>query len=166
MVVLDLDDTLYLERDYVLSGFRAVEYWAVEHEMPGLGLTCTDLFNAGTRGRVFDAALERLRIPGSAELVPQLVEVYRTHPPDICLAPDVAGTLKSMHALGVPMALVTGGPVVSQAAKVNALGLNQDFEPIVYARSWGEKFDKPHDRALPPVESRTGAFGQRVDLCR
>ena len=28
--MLDVDDTLYLERDYVRSGFRAVGQWAAE----------------------------------------------------------------------------------------------------------------------------------------
>ena len=30
-IVFDLDDTLYPERDYVLSGFRAIARWAAEH---------------------------------------------------------------------------------------------------------------------------------------
>jgi len=31
-IVLDLDDTLYLERDYVRSGFKAVDQWLRMHK--------------------------------------------------------------------------------------------------------------------------------------
>ena len=60
-VVFDLDDTLYAERDYVLSGMGAVAAW-VEAEL-GSGADeafaeLVALFDQGVRGRVFDLWLQ------------------------------------------------------------------------------------------------------------
>ena len=60
-IVFDLDDTLYPERAYVLSGFRAVAAWAAGE----LGLPVTQgfaelrrLFDDGVRGDTFNRWLE------------------------------------------------------------------------------------------------------------
>jgi putative hydrolase of the HAD superfamily len=34
-LVFDLDDTLYPEKDFVLSGFDAVDRWLKERRVPG-----------------------------------------------------------------------------------------------------------------------------------
>src|SRR3546814_13775930 len=86
VVVLDLDDTLYLERDYVRSGFKAVEQWlALERAAAGFSDTCWRLFEGGHRGDIFDQGLLELGLDSHAELVAQLVTVYREHHPDIAL---------------------------------------------------------------------------------
>src|SRR3546814_2047633 len=82
VVVLDLDDTLYLERDYVRSGFKAVEQWLVlERAAAGFSDTCWRLFEGGHRGDIFDQGLLELGLDSHAELVAQLVTVYREHHP-------------------------------------------------------------------------------------
>lgn len=156
MVVVDLDDTLYLERDYVFSGFAAVEEWAAHQGMPGLGLRCAELFREGVRGSVFDQALIEVGLPVDRGMVRELVDVYRKHRPDIQLEPDAADFLERCREDGVRLAMITGGPVESQTAKIAALQLAAKVEQIVFARSWGEDFDKPHDRAFEFLESSTG----------
>ena len=77
-VVFDVDDTLYLERDYVLSGFSAVDSWvATELGVTGLAEHAWSLFEAGRRGDIFDAVFAHLRI--DPVHVPRMVEVYRAH---------------------------------------------------------------------------------------
>jgi len=50
VVVLDMDDTLFLERDYVLSGFAAVDaVVAKEHGLKGFSESAWRLFCAGVR---------------------------------------------------------------------------------------------------------------------
>ncbi|MEI2729743.1 MAG: haloacid dehalogenase-like hydrolase [Candidatus Nanopelagicales bacterium] len=124
MVVVDLDDTLYLERDYVFSGFAAVEEWATAQGIPGLGLRCAELFREGVRGSVFDQALIAVGQPVDRGVVKELVDVYRKHRPDITqLEPDAADFLERRSEDGVRLAMITGGPVESQKAKVAALQL-------------------------------------------
>src|SRR5687767_11665642 len=83
-VVFDIDDTLYLERDYVRSGFRAVGEWARAR----LGISdfaerSWRLFEAGVRGSIFDDALTESGVQPDHALVRALVDVYRTHEPAI-----------------------------------------------------------------------------------
>ena len=48
VVVFDLDDTLFPERQYVLSGFRAVDMWLKEaHGLIGFYDHANALFNEG-----------------------------------------------------------------------------------------------------------------------
>ena len=61
-VIFDLDDTLYLERDFARSGFVAAGDW-LRGEIGSAGLTevCQEMFEAGRRTRIFDEALETAR---------------------------------------------------------------------------------------------------------
>ena len=56
-VVLDIDDTLYLERDYVRSGFEAVGQALGEQEF---GPTAWRVFLEGGRGDTFNQTFSRL----------------------------------------------------------------------------------------------------------
>lgn len=85
-VVFDLDDTLFPERDYVLSGFRAVGAWVAEVcFVNGFSETAAQLFAEGCRGRIFDEALIALGLRPDQLLIDSLVTCYRNHSPDICL---------------------------------------------------------------------------------
>src|SRR5918996_433557 len=56
-VVFDLDDTLYSERDYAISGFRAVASWAAGHFGTAAGLTHAEfvaIFDGDGRYDTFD----------------------------------------------------------------------------------------------------------------
>jgi len=57
VVVFDLDDTLYLERDYVRSGFRAVDAWLASRGILGFFGEAWANFENGLRGKAFDRAL-------------------------------------------------------------------------------------------------------------
>lgn len=160
--VFDLDDTLYLERDYVRSGFAAVGAWARDEGLPDVSGACWELFNKGFRGNVFNLALAHHGVAQSPGLMDALVRVYRTHRPVIEMLPDAKRSLSCLSALGYPIAVLTGGPVTSQEQKVEALGLRGWCEPIVYSGAWGPDFDKPHARAFRVVEELTGLSSSRL----
>lgn len=84
LVVLDIDDTLYLERDYVRSGFTAVGGWARDElGVDGLGERAWAVFEAGVRRTIFDEALAGAGVEATPDLVTRLAEVYRSHAPTI-----------------------------------------------------------------------------------
>ena len=59
-ILFDLDDTLYLERDFVKSGFRAVAWWLQQENGLPEKETFTRLwsmFTSGERGDLFDRLL-------------------------------------------------------------------------------------------------------------
>jgi putative hydrolase of the HAD superfamily len=154
-LILDLDDTLYLERDYVRSGFDAVgRYVAERHGVPGFGERCWTLFERGVRDTTFDDALREAGLSGSVECA-DLVDVYRRHTPSIHLQQDTEHFLREWPA-DRPLGLITDGPVESQSAKISALELKDRLSPIVLSDEWGAEFRKPHDRPFEAVEQALG----------
>lgn len=129
LIVLDIDDTLYLERDYVRSGFAAVG----RASLKDFGDYCWTLFERGIRGNTFDRA--RLAFECHKNELPPtrtLVEVYRNHFPEITLCPDAKSFLD--QSLGRRLAVITDGPPVSQKSKFEALGLHKYIHPndVIY----------------------------------
>jgi putative hydrolase of the HAD superfamily len=159
LVVFDIDDTVYLERDYVRSGFAAVGAWAgAELGVVDLGDRAWARFEAGGRGRIFDEVLAACGVRANGSLVSQLVDVYRSHVPAIELLDDVRAWLATCPA-DVALAVVTDGPRVSQRAKAAALGLANWADPVVLTDELGPAMGKPHPGAFEHVEVATGMDG-------
>lgn len=154
-VVLDLDDTLYLERDYVRSGFAHVgSYIHAEYDRPGFAARAWALFEQGHRNTVFDAVLEDMGLTGTIA-IPTLIERYRTHAPAIALCDDAADFLDRI-AGDHPLGMITDGPVASQSAKIEALGLAPRIDHIVMSDTFGISFRKPHDLPFERIETLLG----------
>lgn len=157
-IVLDLDDTLYLEETYVRSGIAWISDW-LKREMgvERFQAEAQALRDLGVRDHLFDRALARLGVAPHPTLVSLLVEKYRSHPPSISLAADAEAFLTTDH--GFAFALITDGHAVAQRAKIAALRLDRfDIHPIICTDEWGAAFWKPHRRAFDTVEAcRAGA---------
>ena len=152
-LVFDLDDTLYLEREYVRSGFAAVGHWAARH----LGVSdfserAWQLFEGGRRSVVFDVLLRESGWNPSPELIAQMVEIYRTHTPQISALPDAIDCLSSFHGTGI-LALISDGPPTSQQLKLRALKLEHFFDVVVFTGVWDQTFAKPHPRSFELVQA-------------
>lgn len=158
VVVMDLDDTLYLERDYVVSGLRAVgRRLAQDGTVNGFAVAAERLFAAGRRGDIFDGALAALGVAPDAALIARLVAVYREHRPDIALQPDAQAFLDRVAATR-QLALITDGFRVAQRNKIAALRLDRwPFDPIVCTDDRGRSFWKPHRAAYDAVAARCGS---------
>lgn len=142
-VVFDLDDTLFPERDFVLSGFRAVGNWlARERGRRGFAEAAQDLFDAGHRGKVFDEACARLGVPADEAPIQQLVQVYREHKPSLSLHADARWALDYFSGRK-KLGLLTDGYLVTQRNKVEALGIASRFDAIVYSDELGRANWKP-----------------------
>lgn len=161
-IVLDLDDTLYLERDFVRSGFRKVaefvervgvtdEHVAFAHLWEG--------FESGRRGDAFDSLHARFPLGGRTS-VPELVEIYRSHRPDIQILEPEA--LSGLARSGLPLAMISDGDLGTQSAKIDALGLRGLFSVVVLTGEWGHDFWKPHPRAFELVEAELGLPGKHL----
>lgn len=159
-LVLDVDDTLYLERDYVRSGFDAVGEWvAVTLGEEGVAAAAWEHFVGGRRGDVFDAVLREREIELDPATIAAMVECYRCHAPRIELLPDAAELLARLTG-SVTFAVVTDGPVHSQRAKVEALGLERWADPVLLTGDLGTGYGKPHPKAFELVEARVGTRGR------
>jgi putative hydrolase of the HAD superfamily len=160
LVIFDLDDTLYLERDYALSGYKAVGAWLRQnYGVLRFEDTCQKLLDSGRRGHIFDEALLAHSTDPSPHLVKQLVAIYRGHTPDIKLAPDAALYL-ARCCPGSIFGMITDGHLQAQKAKVMSLGLSRALSKIIFTAEFGEGFSKPHPRAFAAIEDWSAQFGR------
>ncbi len=161
VVVFDIDDTLYLERDYVRSGFRAVGAWARRSlGVPDLADRAWSAFEAGVRATIFNEALAGAGVESTPELIARLVACYREHQPDITLLDDARASLDAAVLAG-PVAVITDGPLASQSAKARSLGLATWSQTMIITESLGPGLGKPHPRAFELVEERLGVDGSQ-----
>ncbi len=145
-VIFDLDDTLYDEVDYCRSGFASVaEFLANSPGSPGAEriFDCFwNQFKGGNRTKTFNAALDELGIAYDDMLIQGMIKIYRNHIPKISLpadSRDVLTQLKGKYTLG----LLTDGFLPAQQLKVQALGLGDYFECIIYTEQLGREYWKP-----------------------
>ena len=151
VVVCDLDDTLYLERDYVLSGFKSLDLHVSEKfGILDFSAAAWGLFLDGQRNDIFNRVLEARGCQFHQTDMLEMVRLYRHHVPQITLLPDVVDFLGQI-ADDVALALVTDGPVAAQSAKIGALGLGASFASINITDQWGISFRKPHPRAFHAI---------------
>lgn len=157
VVVLDVDDTLYLERDFVRSGFDAVGSWARDRlGVGGVGDQAWALFESGVRRTTVTEALAHCGVVVTPELISTAVRIYRTHDPDIAVSADAQDFLQLRRA-DFLWAVVTDGPPESQRAKCSALGLFDFANPVVITSEHGSsKPDPEMFRVVEKAHRRTG----------
>ncbi len=155
-VVFDLDDTLYLERDYVRSGFEHVGIYAEkELGIPNFAECAWSLFLAGHRGNTFDKILQEQKIDRERSKVEYLISLYRSHSPDIRLLPDALHCIKALQEK-VQLAIISDGPLEAQRNKVAALRLNESFDPVLLTEELGRGYAKPCPSAFRLVQEKFG----------
>lgn len=148
VLIFDLDDTLYLEKDFVMSGYQAVGKYLADSNVCDRqsAFSCmAETFSTQGRQMVFPTLMEKF--PNISATLADLIEVYRQHRPAICLFPGYQGLLQEFvhqYRLGV----ITDGLPAVQARKVRALGLEDVMEKIIYTWEYGTDKQKPHPFAF------------------
>lgn len=155
-LVFDLDDTLFSEREFVYSGFDAVDTWLrKEKAIAGFRERAKAEFDSGVRGKIFDRALLLLGVPQNGRLVERMVEVYRDHQPRIRLFQDAEWALEYFSSR-CRLALLTDGYLTVQQRKVAALELSGRFATIVYSDRFGREGWKPSPRPYEQIITDLG----------
>ncbi|MDR2382224.1 MAG: HAD family hydrolase [Bifidobacteriaceae bacterium] len=154
-VVFDLDDTLYLERDYVASGFRHVAARVASgRDASAIYRYLWEGFRGGLRGGHFDRLLDQYPSIADQWTVPELVSIYRCHCPKITLRTGIAETLSKLRSAGVGLGVISDGAYWSQVQKARVLRLDALVDELVFTDSWGKEYWKPHARAFALMERR------------
>jgi putative hydrolase of the HAD superfamily len=119
--VFDLDDTLYRELDYVLSGKMHV--FKRLSELYGLDLsTPLDVVFGENDGDFIGRACEYLNLPITVKET--LLWDYRLHSPNISLSEKVSNLIHELSEDAVDVAILTDGRSLTQRLKLRSLGLD------------------------------------------
>lgn len=143
-VIFDLDDTLYSEKEYVKSGYKAVS----DYLGGGYEAKLWSFFQAGK-----PAIDELLKELGRQNEKAEALESYRSHKPDIHPYPGVAEMIKELKAKGIKLGIITDGRPEGQHNKLEALGLKVD-DVIITDELGGIQFRKPCDIAFRIIMTR------------
>lgn len=162
VLVFDLDDTLYPERQFALSGFAAAGRWAeAELGVAGLAAAMTRLLDQGHLGGLFRIALSEGRPDHTPQHLAALIDAYRNHEPELALFEDAVWAL-AYFGTRASLGLITDGTHSVQAKKVRALGIAPHFREIVYTHALGgREFSKPHPKSYEMIEQALSAEGAR-----
>lgn len=143
-VIFDLDDTLYSEKEYVESGYKAVsDYLKADYTSELLGY-----FKEGKQA--IDELLKRV---GKEELKDDVLNVYRMHKPDIHLYDGVIDVFATLKKKGIKIGIITDGRTEGQKQKISALGLKVD-DVIITDELGGPQFRKPCDISFRIMQRR------------
>jgi putative hydrolase of the HAD superfamily len=152
VIVFDLDDTLFSERDFVVSGLSAVDWLLIsQYGRSGFKKTALTLFDEGRRDKLIDHSLHELGMPSTNGLIHALVNVYRSHWPSIKLFEDafeLLQRLKGRHALAV----LSDGPLISQVNKARALHTDRWCTVHVFTDLWGREHWKPGEKGFRHIQ--------------
>jgi putative hydrolase of the HAD superfamily len=159
-IIFDLDDTLYPERAFVVSGFSAAAAWLstrVRVAPDRCARELVDLFEAGVRGSTFDVWLDRAGLP--RELIVGMVSAYRVHIPMLNLYDDVIPTFTSFRDEGLSFGLLTDGYADVQNRKIASLNIRSWFLAITLSDELGRHCWKPSPVPFHRTLDRLGVVG-------
>ena len=145
-VIFDLDDTLYSEKEYIRSGYKAVsDYLGGGYEGK---LWCN--FEAGKPA--IDELLKELGKDNEKDAV---LNIYRSHKPDIHLYDGVAEMIETLKNKGIKVGIVTDGRPEGQRNKLEVLGLEEKVDDVIITDELGgTQFRKPSDIAFRIMTTR------------
>jgi FMN phosphatase YigB (HAD superfamily) len=167
-VVVDLDDTLYPQAEYLASAAAAVGTAAELTGLDGGAVHAAlqqELAAGSDAGGTIDRALLAAGVP-VAELpgyVPGLVAAFTEHAPRrLTPYPGVEDALRALAA-AAPLGCLTDGNPLIQAAKLAATGLAPLLPVVVVTDALGGRgVRKPHPAGLLAVAAQLGVPADRL----
>lgn len=143
VLVFDVDDTLFPEHEFVRSGFQAVGNWMLKkYSVPSFFEVAWKFFAEGKRGRIFNLTLEQLGVEYEPLMIQKLLQIYREHKPTISLYNDARWAIKYFKGYK-QLGIITDGYLITQQNKVEALGIEANFDVIFYSDLYGRENWKP-----------------------
>lgn len=143
-IIFDLDDTLYSEKAYVKSGYKAVS----DYLGGGYEEKLWSYFEAGKPA--IDVLLKALQREDEKT---EVLKVYRTHKPEIHPYSGVTEMIAELKEKGIKVGIITDGRPEGQRNKLKALGLDID-DVIITDELGGVQFRKPCDIAFRIMATR------------
>lgn len=147
LLIFDLDDTLYYEKEYVLCAFRNVCRFLADRYKKSeddLYKSCIDILDKYGRGKIFDMLCANNNIKHN---IKELVNIYRGSEPSLKLYKDSQEILTWAKVNNIKTGIITDGCSVVQWNKIRALSLNDKIDKIIVTDDYGEGYSKPNTRS-------------------
>ncbi|MCP4375498.1 MAG: HAD family hydrolase [bacterium] len=143
-IVFDLDDTLYAERDYVLSGYGAVSRHLSDNPSRSDEFCrwLWERFLAGQADGALNALDEHFSLGLENTQIIALVKVYRDHSPQITPRAGIPELLNKLHRSS-RLGIISDGFLPAQKLKLDALGIKGYFEAVIFTELLGRESWKP-----------------------
>lgn len=145
--LFDLDDTIYPERTFVDSGFRAAARFLapkVNSSADVIARRLRVLHDRDGRGHLFDDVLADLGVPADKDLVLATLVIYRSHRPRLRPFDGVVEGLDRLRSAGVRTGLVSDGLASVQRRKVASLpAIGRRLDAMVMTDELGPGQSKP-----------------------
>lgn len=142
ILIFDLDDTLYSEETFAISGFSAVaKYLSLTYAIP-IDNSLEILLKAleqGNRSTAFQILITANNLP--KKTLKKLITVYRKHKPEIEL--DSSSKRVLVQLSSIKKYVVTDGNKLVQRSKIKALKLDDFLERSFITHNFGLSASKP-----------------------
>lgn len=134
VIVFDLDDTLYDEIDYRLSGFKEVLFYLRKY----FGIKITNNFLLQTIKSKKNIIREiRLKAKLKKSIENSLLWIYRLHKPKIKLKKNIVNLLNDLKKSKGKILILTDGRSITQRLKLDSLGLKN--YPFFISEDYSDK---------------------------
>lgn len=156
LIAFDLDDTIFPEYDFIMSGFDAVSKVMSKDfdiEQKEIASLLKSFFDHSSKN-VFDKVLNYYNIEIFNENIEKYVKIFREHEPRIIPYPDVIKSLVKLKKT-YKLALITDGYAISQRNKIKVLGINELFDEIIVTDEHGKSFWKPYPGSFEMLSEKT-----------
>ena len=150
-LVFDLDDTLYPEYSFLISGYRQIALFLERYVSENIFDRMLSIYQTG--GNVFQWISEKYAYLNPEEIsIQHLLTIYRLHMPDITMYEDAKRFLELIRQNGLSAGLITDGRSKTQRNKLYALGLSDYFDEVVISEEFGT--EKPDERNYAHFEKK------------
>lgn len=149
-VIFDLDDTLYSEKEYVKSG-----YVAIEKEFSNIKNMSQKLWDAFLENKnSIDCVLKKEGLL-TEENKSKALKIYRNHIPNIHLYEGVERIIEQIYEDEKKIGLITDGRPIGQKNKIKALNLEKYIKEIIITDELGGiEYRKPNPKAFEVMQER------------
>jgi len=144
ILVFDLDDTLYDEKQFVYSGFLEVANWISEMSKTSSNIIYESMvkdLSVNGRGEVFNNALKKY-FHITKKNIKKCISIYRLHKPRINLEKDVVDLLMELGKT-YKLYIVTDGNKIVQNNKIKYLGVEKYIKKAFITYRYGLTASKP-----------------------
>jgi putative hydrolase of the HAD superfamily len=145
LIIIDLDDTIYSEYDFIQSGFQALAsdiMFYCHHDRTFLVKKMNEYYLEDKK-RVFNNLISFLNIE-KIYSVSKCIETYKFHKPIIKPYQDFFSFYKKISLNKINLVLLTDGTIQQQKNKVIGLGIKDYFKSIYYSDYYGIDYRKPN----------------------